>query len=155
MSFAFSATYVALWAVVLFEGLLVVAVLQQLAKLRPLLERAAGSVVVDEPSIGSAAPEFAGIEQISGGAVGVDNLAGRGGGLLFLSPDCPTCKDLVDSVGRTAQTIYLLFLPCVEAKRKTVSALRRHWHRGFRFSSTASARLRHDMAFLGFRRSSC
>lgn len=99
MNFSFSATYLGLWAVVTFEGLLVLAVLQQLAKLRQVIEQG-NFGPKDRLPIGSIAPEFTETDRDSGAQIGIQHLYGRGGLILFLSPDCSTCKALVDSLGR-------------------------------------------------------
>jgi peroxiredoxin len=94
----FSATYVALWAVAICEGILILAILQQLAKLRQLAETGASSRK-DQLPTGATAPEFLGIDERSGQQVGLRNLDGQGGTLLFLSTTCFVCQELVDSIG--------------------------------------------------------
>ncbi len=96
MRFGFPATYIALWAMVIFQGLLILALLQRLEKLRELIER--GSFAKDRLPIGSSAPEFFGTNQF-GQQTGLGSLDGRGGVILFLSPDCSLCNALVGSIG--------------------------------------------------------
>jgi peroxiredoxin len=96
VSFGFSATYIALWAMVILQGLLILALLQRLEKLRELLER--GSFAKDRLPLGSNAPEFFGTSQF-GRQTGLRSLDGRGGVILFLSPDCPLCNTLAGSIG--------------------------------------------------------
>lgn len=96
MTFGFSATYIALWAMVIFQGLLILALLQQLEKLRELLER--GSFAKDRLPVGSSAPEFFGTDQF-GQQCGVKHLDGRAGVILFVSPDCSLCNALVGAIG--------------------------------------------------------
>jgi hypothetical protein len=94
---SFSATYIALWFVVIFEGLLILSLLQQLTKLRRLAEQG-GSSEQNRLALGSKAPPFAGIDLHSGEQIGIAHLDRRGGLVIFLSPDCSVCKSLVGSV---------------------------------------------------------
>jgi hypothetical protein len=98
--FSFSASYIALWAVVLFQGLLVLALLQQLANLRRVV--AQGGLAEDRLPDGSQAPEFANVDKRLGRQLGVRTLDGSGGIILFLSSECSVCKGLVDRIGRFA-----------------------------------------------------
>ena len=96
MSFGFSSTYIVLWAMVILQGLLILALLQRLEKLRDLIER--GSFAKDRLPIGSIAPEFFGTNRF-GQRTGLGSLDDRGGVILFLSPDCSLCNALVGSIG--------------------------------------------------------
>lgn len=96
MSFSFFTSYIAIWVLVLFQGLLVIALLRQLAELRRLVEM--GGFQEDRLPAGSPAPRFAGLDVRSGQQVSSYSLNGRGGVLLFLSPDCTVCKGLADSL---------------------------------------------------------
>jgi hypothetical protein len=97
MSFNFLASYIAIWVLVLFQGLLVLALLRQLAELRRLLE-VGGLQGVDRLPVGSLAPDFAGFDLRSGRQVSGQSLSGTGGVMLFLSPECTVCKGLADSL---------------------------------------------------------
>ena len=110
--FSFSATYVALWIVVIVEALLVLAILQQLAQFRRLIEQGS-SIGSNGLPIGSRAPEFSGGDSQSGS--GVQDLDGRGGLILFLSSDCSVCNALVDSISRLGKDNHLpyTFALCV------------------------------------------
>jgi AhpC/TSA family len=79
-----------------FQGLLILALLQRLEKLRELIERS--SFAKDRLPIGSSAPEFFGTDRF-GQQTGLRHLDGRGGLVLFLSPDCLLCSALVGSIG--------------------------------------------------------
>lgn len=100
MHFSFSASYIALWALVSFQGLVTLALLQQLAKLRRFL--ALGGFSEDRLPEGSQAPEFANIDKRSSRQFGVRSLEGTGGVVLFLTSECLVCKGLVDKLGRFA-----------------------------------------------------
>jgi hypothetical protein len=101
MSFGFSASYIAIWAIVLFQALLIVALLRQLAELRRLLEMG-GLQGEDHLPAGSAAPRFAGLDTRTGQQVGIRSLSGSGGAVLFLSPDCSVCENRVASMRQPA-----------------------------------------------------
>ena len=101
MSFSFFASYIAIWILVLFQGFLILALLRQLTELRRLLEMG-GLHVEDRLPQGSPAPEFEGFDARSGQPVGTRILSGRGGILLFLSPDCTVCRGLVASLRQPA-----------------------------------------------------
>lgn len=101
MGSSFFVSYVAIWLLVLFQGLLVLALLRQLAELRRLVE-SGGAQGEDRLPVGSPAPEFEGLDARSGRRVDSHSLNGRGGVLIFLSPECGTCKDLADGLWRPA-----------------------------------------------------
>jgi len=101
MNFGFVPSYVALWALVLFQGLLVLAVLQKLEELRQLAERG-GLTRDDWLPAGSPAPQVTGLDFRSGRPVSSRDLDGRGGLILFLSPECSVCKGLADSLRQPA-----------------------------------------------------
>jgi peroxiredoxin len=98
VSFGFSATYIALWTLAILQGLLVLAVLQRLEKLRQSFE--SGNFVKSHLPPGSLAPQFSGGDQY-GRQVGLENLNDPRV-ILFLSPDCFVCKALVESIGSLA-----------------------------------------------------
>jgi AhpC/TSA family len=104
VNFGFSSTYIALWIVVVFQGLLIVALLHKLEKVRLLIER--GTAL----PIGSDAPAFSGVDQ-AGRLIGLQDLAG-GGVILFLSPDCPLCKGLVNSISTLGKKLPRLIAIC-------------------------------------------
>jgi hypothetical protein len=101
MRFGFFASYIAIWILVLFQGLLVLALLRQLAELRRLVEQG-GLQGEDRLPTGSPAPEFAGFDVRSGQQVGSHSLRGLGGVILFLSSECTVCKDLAASLRQPA-----------------------------------------------------
>jgi hypothetical protein len=101
MSIAWFVSYTALWVIVLFQGLLCLALLKQLTELRQLdQEQELGEGKQIE--LGSDAPEFSGVEVYSGRKVGARTIDQRGALILFLSPHCSICKDLVASMEPTA-----------------------------------------------------
>ncbi len=97
MSFSFTASYIAIWILVFFQGLLVLALLRQLAELRKSV--ALGAVPGEDLlTPGTLAPKFESVDARSGRLVSSEIFAGQGGVLLFLSPDCYACKDLADGL---------------------------------------------------------
>jgi hypothetical protein len=80
----------AFWAILVFEGLVIFALLRVLADARRLLE------VVELPRErllpGTAAPAFETESIVSSRGISLNTLAGRGGVLLFLSSTCGSCK---------------------------------------------------------------
>lgn len=101
MRFSFTASYIAIWILVLFQGLLVLALLRQLTELRRLIE-AGGLQADDRLPVGSPAPEFSGVDLRSGEQVRMDSLSWFGGVMLFLSPDCGVCKGLAEGLRQPA-----------------------------------------------------
>jgi len=98
--FTFLSSYVALWALVLFQGLLILALLQQLAKLRNASLHE--DPVDDQLPDGSRAPEFANLDKSTRREFGVQSLGEKGGVILFLSSQCHLCNSLVDSLEQFA-----------------------------------------------------
>lgn len=95
MTFGFSASYVAIWGLVVFQGLLILAVLRQLAELRQFMTHDP-LPREDLLPVGSLAPRLT----VQDGHSGDDSsfaFDGRGGVILFLSPECTTCKALAKS----------------------------------------------------------
>lgn len=97
----FSVSYIAVWVLVLFQGLLALALLRRLEELRGMVKQAWGDAAEEDfqeddflPT-GSRAPEFAGLDARSGKPVGIHNLD-RGGVLLFLSSECRLCKGFAE-----------------------------------------------------------
>jgi hypothetical protein len=111
MNVGFTVSYVGLWILVAFQGLLVVAVLTQLAELRRLAAKGA-LPEEDRLRLGSPAPAFSGLDLRSRRTITGERFDGRGGVLLFVSPDCSTCHGLADAV-RQADPSWLELLVVV------------------------------------------
>jgi len=119
VNFGFYSTYVALWVLVIFQGFLIIALLQRLEKIRHLIER--GSSL----PIGSSAPEFSGVDQFDR-ETGLGSLDYRGGIILFLSPECPACMALADSLGPLAGELPPTIAVC-QGEREACAALSKHF----------------------------
>jgi hypothetical protein len=100
MALTFGMTYVGLWILVLFEGLLMLVLLRQLEQLQRVLDRGGFTIRARLPT-GTSAPEFETVDARTRARVSRDTFGGAGGILLFLSPDCATCKDLATTLGRS------------------------------------------------------
>ena len=101
MTLEFLVSYIGLWILVLFQGLLTIALLRQLTELRNLASQ--GALSSDEilPE-GTRAPEFAGIDVRSGKRISNKSINQHGAVLVFLSPECDMCKSLATSLRRPA-----------------------------------------------------
>jgi hypothetical protein len=100
VNFSFSTSYIALWVLVIFQSFVLLALLQQIEKLRRVA--VSGRLFEDHLPQGSRAPEFANIGRPSVHRFGTRSLEGSGGVLLFLSSDCLACKGLVNNLGQSA-----------------------------------------------------
>jgi len=92
-----SASYIALWILVLFQGFVALALLRQLADLRPFAQQVA--LHKDQLPLGTPGPEFDGRDFGSGRQVSIQDLV-QGGVILFLSSGCSACKSLANTIGR-------------------------------------------------------
>ncbi len=101
MSFSFYAGYAGLWALVVFQGLVVLALLRQIGELKRYVEQG-GLPTSNQLPAGTPAPAFSALDLRSRQTTGLERLNGRGGVVLFLSPDCTVCRGLADSLRATA-----------------------------------------------------
>jgi len=97
VSLTFSLSYGALWLVAILQGLLIVVLLYQLAKLQQTAESGNISVRSQLP-IGSSSPNIRSInsEQVRQNISELSDVAHI---VLFLSVGCPSCGELVESMG--------------------------------------------------------
>jgi thiol-disulfide isomerase/thioredoxin len=84
--------YLILWSVVLFQLLLVAAVLRELRDIKQSIE--AGRAASDTLPTGSLAPAFDGQDSRTGITLSSGRFRGVGGVLFFFSSTCPTCRHL-------------------------------------------------------------
>lgn len=99
MSFGFTATYIALWGLVLFQTLLILALLRQLGEIKKRIDEG-GLPADDRLPTGTPAPALAGTDLRSGEPAELAALEGQAAVLLFLAPACTVCKGLSESLGR-------------------------------------------------------
>lgn len=107
MGFSFSATYVALWSLAIFQGLLILSLLQQLTKIRALAEGT--KPIGDWLPVGYAAPGFESADQLKNGWGHLDpsELV-----VLFLSAGCAACQELLNDIGRRSHTVPQILAVC-------------------------------------------
>ena len=80
-------SHLLMWVLVIGQGLVLLGLVAYLAKLETrLAARMAGAAPVE----GDEAPEFSALD-LSGNRVSTETIRGRFTGLLFVSPQCPTC----------------------------------------------------------------
>lgn len=88
MSAAFYLSYVALWALVIFESLVLVGLVKSVQSARIVTEEPGDNQ--DAGLTGKPMPAFA-AEDVFGASVDSKALVGQSTALLFVSPDCPSC----------------------------------------------------------------
>ncbi len=128
MRLSFYSSYIALWALAIFQGLLILALVGQLAKLRRVA--ALGGFSEDQLPEGSRAPEF--IDTHRGSKSGVRGLEGSGGVLLFLSSECLVCRGLTDSLGRAGSEELPLVIAFCQGREKGCAAFAKRLGSGAR-----------------------
>jgi peroxiredoxin len=87
MSAPFYVSYVALWALVIFESLVGIGLVRALYKTREIGDEGDNT---DERTPGEPAPAFV-AEDVFGVSISSHSFAGKPTALLFVSPDCSTC----------------------------------------------------------------
>ena len=110
MSGAWLASYIALWAVVLFQGVVIFLLLRQLGVM--YLGRAQG-VAGDGLALGQRAPDFT-VPDLEGRSVSLADFRGRPLLLIFGSPNCAPCRQLIPDLNLFAherrEELRVLFL---------------------------------------------
>jgi methylamine dehydrogenase accessory protein MauD len=93
---ALAASQVLLWVLVLALGLLVLALLRQVGRLHDRIAPVGALVGAEQPAVGDRAPVYE-LRDWSGRVrkVGGIHPQGRRTLLLFVSPTCPVCKELL------------------------------------------------------------
>lgn len=95
--------FLAQWALMVFLGLLVIGILHQLSVMQQRWNMAAPPVTALE--IGDELPPIT-LPNLHGSAVAVNaHLRHRSGVLLFLSPDCSSCRTLLERLSRLEQRL--------------------------------------------------
>ncbi len=100
MSGAWLVSYAVLWAIVLFQGLVIFVLLRQLGII--YLGTAQG-VARDGIAAGQRAPEFT-LPDLAGGVVSLAGFRGRSLLLVFGSTNCAPCRTLVPDLNEFART---------------------------------------------------
>ena len=99
MGWTFLSTYLALWALVLFQLLILLGLLRQLTEIRRLAED--GRLPQRLP-LGARGPRLKGSDLRTGATIDTSLFAGRELMLLFLSPGCRMCWRLADGTRKLA-----------------------------------------------------
>jgi hypothetical protein len=133
VSVSFSTTYVALWVLVVLQGLLILALIRELAQLRLSFDRQ-DLTGANHLSRGSRAPDFSGVDAHSGELVHLRNmLYGRGGIVLFLSPLCSICGMLAESLQKHGGEALPPLLAVCSGGERACSGLTKRIGRQFKF----------------------
>lgn len=90
MTWLFYVSYAALWALVVFQSLVVVGLVKARAVARAAGSASAGGLIGDEPFIGQPVPEFD-ATTVLGERITSADLRGAPSAILFVSPDCTSC----------------------------------------------------------------
>ncbi|MGH7721030.1 MAG: TlpA family protein disulfide reductase [Gemmatimonadaceae bacterium] len=91
MSALFVISYVALWALVIFQSIVLVGLVRALARLQQRGAQVDGPIDHHDHLAGREAPEFSATD-LSGRLVRASEFAGRPRAFLFVSPECRTCR---------------------------------------------------------------
>jgi hypothetical protein len=105
MSFGFYSSYIALWILAIFQGLLTLAIFRQVLELEKRSET--WEIAGGQSLVGARAPKFSGVDSRSGRSINAKIFDGRGGVILFLAAHCSVCRH----VSRTLQDGVLETLP--------------------------------------------
>lgn len=81
-----------LWLMAIVQGVVIVALIHQVAALRTIAN--AGGIVVPELPVGSLAPHFAAVDLQSKRSIQSSTLSGRRIVLCFMNADCHVCRTL-------------------------------------------------------------
>jgi hypothetical protein len=93
MIIALLPAFVVLWAIVLFEGLIILGLVRTLRELQTAFE---GGRVPQRLPVGAYAPHFKGADLRTGTEIDSSELIGRELVILFLSSGCSFCRRLAD-----------------------------------------------------------
>lgn len=130
MSFPFALSYAALWALVLFQTLVLLGLLRQAMETRRKLSElpaGSGAAAGGRLPLGSEAPDFSAVEAHSGRLVRLGDLAGRRAILLFLAPGCRNCARLAPAMhGIYHKAEGRLYLICQGSRRECLDFLAAH-----------------------------
>jgi hypothetical protein len=85
--------FLVLWAIVLFQGLIILGLVRTLRELQSVVE--SGRLPQRLP-VGALGPDFSGTDLRTGADIDSSKLIGRDLVILFLSDGCPSCRRLAD-----------------------------------------------------------
>jgi methylamine dehydrogenase accessory protein MauD len=105
MSGVWLASYIILWVVVLVLAFLLAGALRQLGLMQLRLGDDPGALITDSGlERGSPAPDFNGIESESGDLVRLSELDAKPRVLVFASPGCLSCRELIPGLNEVRKT---------------------------------------------------
>ena len=105
MSGVWLASYIVLWVVVLALAFLLAGALRQLGLMQLRLGDDPGALITDTGlERGSPAPDFTAIESESGELVTLSDLAAKPRVLVFASPGCLSCRELIPGLNEVRKT---------------------------------------------------
>jgi methylamine dehydrogenase accessory protein MauD len=139
------ASHIALWVVVLIQGLVLIALLRQIGLLHLRLQPTGARTTNVGPEIGESLPRTQ-VEDIFGRRIEIAE-PGRPQLLLFVAPDCDVCGELMLAVKtiarREANRLGFVVLTSSEDKDLNTSYVKRHGLHSIPYvaSSTVVARL--------------
>jgi len=93
MTLAFLPALLVLWAIVLFQGLIILGLVRTVRELQNIVE--SGRLPRRLP-VGTVSPDFKGTDLRTGARIDRSELIGRELVVFFLSDGCPTCRRLAD-----------------------------------------------------------
>lgn len=102
-------TSIALWVVVILQGLFICFLAKELAELRQSVQSGAAALQDGLP-FGTKAPEFAAVSLRSHDVVHSSSLQGRRRLILLLSPDCGDCRRLTSQLDWLPQPLAAQFI---------------------------------------------
>jgi peroxiredoxin len=128
MSLGFDLSYAGLWALVIFQSLVLLGLLRESAdNRRKLAGLPAGSPLASRLELGAEAPDFTSVEAHGGRTVRRADLAGRRSILLFLSPGCRNCETLAAAIhGIYHKAGGHLYLVCQGTREECIAFLAAH-----------------------------
>ena len=105
MSGVWLASYVVLWMLVLVMGFLLAGALRQLGLIQLRLGDDPGALITDLGlERGTLAPDFTALESGAGEGLALSSLPNRPRLLVFLSPSCLSCRELVPGLNEVRAT---------------------------------------------------
>ena len=105
MSGVWLASYVVLWLLVLVMGFLLAGALRQLGLIQLRLGDDPGALITDSGlERGTLAPDFTALDAGTGGSLTFSDLPARPRLLVFVSPSCLSCRELIPGLNEVQAT---------------------------------------------------
>jgi methylamine dehydrogenase accessory protein MauD len=105
MSGVWLASYVILWLLVLVMGFLLAGALRQLGLVQLRLGDDPGALITDTGlERGTFAPDFTALDANSGESIALSDLPARARLLVFVSPSCLSCRELIPGMNEVQAT---------------------------------------------------